>query len=171
MKHHIFFVTGLLLVTSCKSQKTSNLPNHDFTGAQTNAVLRTQESIAKEIVSIDYAFGDALLRLNNTNAVNFAAETDSLSDRLDKISNELDALGPFPASLREATLIKLDSVEKALSQPLQIKIESLSPQPEVGEIIAPAVARCLSSRLSVKDKAGLLVEAKGGSSGINTNKP
>jgi len=168
MKHQIFFLTGLLLLTSCKSQTISNLQIYKSTGAQTNMVLKSQESIAKEIVSIEYSFGDAMLRLNNTNAVNFAAEMDSLSDHLDKISKELDALGTFRPELRETTLKKLDDVEKALFQRLQIKIESVSQQPEVGEIIAPAVARCLSARLSVKDKAGLLIETPGASSGINT---
>jgi len=134
-----------------------------------NSLEKRQEAIAKEIDSIEYAAGDALLRLNNTNAVNFAAEMNSLSDRLDKISKELDILGPFPASLREATLKKLDDVEKALLPRLQIKIKSMSPQPEVGEIMAPAVARYLSAGTSVKDKAGLLIGTKGESSGLNTN--
>ena len=156
MKFFLLFLI-LVLCESCDSQKASvSLDKH-------------QEAIANEIVSIEYAGGDALLRLNNTNAVNFVAEMDSFSDRLDKISKELDMLGSFPPSLREATLKKLDAVEKALSPRLQIKVKSISPQPEFGEIIASALARNMSANLSVKDKAGLLIETNVNPVDLNTN--
>lgn len=174
MKYQIFTLIGLLLVTSCKPQPNSHLPNGDSTVVRTNGVIKNQEAIAKEIVSIEYAFGDAMVQLNNTNAVVFVAEVESLADRLDKISKELDALGLFPAGLREATLKKLNDDGEALAQLIQSRKASgsLKPgslQPEVAKITDPAVDKYFSAMAPVMRKAGLLIEAKREASGINTN--
>ena len=122
---------------------------------------KRQEAVANEIVSIEYGFGDALLQLNNTNIVGFTTKMQPLADRLEKISKELDTLGPFPSDLREFTLKKLDDTEKTLPH-----IKPL--QPEAVKII-PVMQKYVSAWISVTDKAGLLIEAKGELPGINTN--
>lgn len=165
MNCQIFAVMGLLLVASCTPQPKSHMQDSDSAGMPTNGVLKNQEAIAKEIVSIEYAFGNAVVQLNDTNAVSFVAEVKSLSDRLDKISKELDTLGPFPAGLREATLKKLDDDEKAITQVSPSRTTAGSLQPEAVKIIEPAVDRYFSARASVVMKAGVFVEAKGGASG------
>lgn len=123
---------------------------------------KRQEAIAKEIVLIQYAFADAVFHLNNTNAVSFVAKAESLADRLDKISNELDILGRFPMSLRKATLKKLDGDDKAFAKDIP-RIPSGSLRPEVAKITNPAVERFFSASVPVGMKAGLYY------SGTDTN--
>jgi hypothetical protein len=161
MNYSILALIGLLFVTACESQTNSNLSNGSFLGTRTNGVLEKQEAIAKEIVFVEREFGDAVVQLNHTNTVGFMAKVEPLVGRLEKASKELDTLGPFPAGLRDATLKKLDDAEKTLPH--------LGPlQPEAVKI-APVMGKYVSAWSSVMDKAGLLIEAKGASSGNNTN--
>jgi hypothetical protein len=162
MRLQIFALVGLLLATSCKSQTNSTQSNLDSKETHTNAVLKSQEAVAREIVLVEHDFGDAIFQLNNTNTVGFVSTMEPLTDRLEKISKELDMLGPFPTGLREATLKKLDSAEKNMPH-----LGTL--QPEAAKI-APVMEKYVSAWSSVMDKAGLLVGAKGESSSINTNR-
>lgn len=152
MNYPILLLICLLFATSCKSQTNSIQSNRGSKETHTNSVLKSQEAIAKEILSIEYAVGDAMSKLNNTNAVDFVTKVEPLTDRLGKISKELDALGPFPVGLRDATLKKLDDAEKKMPHPGSL-------QPEAAKIIAPIMDKYLSAWISVTDKADLLVEA------------
>ena len=98
MNHLILAMIGLLLLASCEAQPKSHLQDGDSTGARTKGTIKSQEAIAKDIVSIERAFGDAVIRVDNTNdATAFAAKVESWVNRLDQISKELDTLGSFSA--------------------------------------------------------------------------
>jgi hypothetical protein len=161
MNYSILTLIGLLFATSCESQTNSHLSNGGFSGTRTNGVIEKQEAIAKEIVFVEHDFGDAVFQLNNTNAVGFMAKVDPLVDRLEKISKELDTLGPFPAGLRDTTLKKLDDTEKTLPH--------LGPLQPEAVTITPVMEKYVSVWSSVMGKAGLLIAAKGESPGINPN--
>lgn len=169
MKSQIFALTALLFMASCSTRQDVYLPDGDSHGSRTYGEIRGQEAIAKEIVSIQHVFGDAILYLDNTNATNFVAKVGALADRLERISEELDRLGSFPASLRETTLKKLDDDEKSFAQFGGSTARYDSLQPEVAKITSHAVDRFFSVSGSVMMKAGLLIEAREKSSGINTN--
>jgi hypothetical protein len=89
MNSKIFALIGLLLVTSCDTQPNVRPPVGDSTGLGTDGVLKSQEAIATEILSIQYTVGDAMFQLNNTNAIGFVAKVEPLADRLEKISKSL----------------------------------------------------------------------------------
>ncbi|OQB89170.1 MAG: hypothetical protein BWX84_02546 [Verrucomicrobia bacterium ADurb.Bin118] len=160
MKPQIFALMALLFMASCNTRQNAYLPDGDSNGLRTHGEIRGQEALAKEIVSIQHDFGDAMLHLDNTNATNFVAKVGVLADRLEKISEELDRAGSFPASLREATLKKLDDDEKAFAQLWKSTVRNDLLQPEVAKITDPAVDRFFSVSGSVMMKAGLLIEAK-----------
>ena len=132
----------LALCGCCEAQKTNV------------SLEKRQEAIAKEIISIEYTFGETVFQLNNTKAVGFVVKAESLTDRLDKTSKELDTLGRFPIGLRKATLEKLDDDEKALAKLTSSKKIDLL-QPEAVKITMPAAAKYFSARASVIRKAGL----------------
>lgn len=150
---------ALLFMTSCNTRQGVCLLDGEPNGSWTHEGIRRQEAIAKEIISIQHAFGDAVLHLDNTNATNFVAKVGVLADRLEKISEELDSLGSFPARLREATLKKLDDDEKAFSQHEKSTVRNDSLQSEVAKITVPAADRYFLVSGSVMMKAGLLIEA------------
>ena len=130
--------------------------------------------MANEIISIQYAYGDAFAQLNDNNAVEFAAKVESLADRLEQISKELDAVGPFPADLREATIKKLIDANKAMEQLLRSKNGSgllrNTPLPlNALEIIRPVIKKYFAAWVSVRTKARLYIEAADGLPGIHTN--
>ena len=161
MNYALLPLICLLFATSCEFQTNSNLSNSSFSGTGTNGLIERQEALAKEIELVEHDFGDAVFQLNNTNSVGFVAKVEPLVDRLEKISKELDTLGPFPASLRDATLKSLGDVEKTLPH--------LAPlQPEAVKI-TPVMEKYVSAWSSVMDKARLLIEAQREPSGINTN--
>jgi hypothetical protein len=156
MKYQTVAFIGLLLVTSCGHRPNFNQPTHDPVRARTNEVLKTQEAIAREIPSIEYAFADAMF---HTNAIVIVADLQPLVDRLEKISKELDALGPFPDGLREATTKKLIDVDKNLYRLSQSKKPGPL-QPETAKVIDPVVDRYFSAWASVMMKAGLEIKAE-----------
>jgi hypothetical protein len=119
-----------------------------------NSFEKRQEAIAKEIVFIQYDFTDAFLHINDTNAVSLVAKTESLADRLDKISKELDTLGRFPLSLRKATLKKMDDDEKVLAK-LSPRFEQGSLKPETVQIMETVFEKFFSASEPVDMKAGL----------------
>lgn len=160
LNHFIFAIGGLLLLASCEKQSKSPMLQGDFNGARTRSAVRSQEAIAKEILSIEYNLGDEMVQLNNTNAVGFVAKVKALAERLDQISKELDGLGPFPPDLRKATLKKLDDAEKVLAQLFQSRKSSDSLQPEDAKTINPVMEKYLSAWISVLEKARLFIEAK-----------
>ena len=115
-----------------------------------NSVEKRQEAIAKEIVSNWHDFSDAFFHINDSNAVNLVAKAESLANRLDKISIELETVGRFPLSLRKATLKKMDDDEKAFAK---LKQESL--KPETVKTMETVFERYMSAAYSVEMKAGL----------------
>jgi hypothetical protein len=119
-----------------------------------NSLEKRQEAIAKEIVSIQYDFTDALFHINDTNAVSLLAKTESLTDRLDKISKELDTVGRFPLSLRKATLKKMDDDEKVYAK-LMPKFKQGSLQPETIITMETVFEKYHSASEPVEMKAGL----------------
>jgi hypothetical protein len=163
MKPQIFALVSLLFVTSCNTRQDAGLSDHKSKDARTHEKAGRKEAIAKEIISIQYAFGDAVLHLRDTGATIFVAKVEALADRLERIAAELDRLGSFPASLREATLKRLDDDEKALPQLVKNRTRSGPLPPEIAKITNPAVDRYFSASGSVMLKAGLLIEAKGDS--------
>jgi len=160
MKPQILALITLLFMASCNSRQDAHPPASNSNGSRTHGEIREQEAIAKEIAAIQHAFGDAMFHLDNANATNFVAKVGVLADRLGKISEELDRVGSFPTSLREATLKKLDDDENAFAQLGKGAVRNDSLQPEVAKITDPAVDRFFSVSGSVMMKAGLLVEAK-----------
>jgi len=155
MNYQALVLITLLFVTSCKFDSKSNLPNGDSTGVQTNEFPRKQDVVAKEIISIQYAFLDAVMNLNNTNASSFATKVKSLTDRVFLISKELDVLGPFPQSLREETLIKLNNAEKSNVSLHKNRDGAGTLKPEISSITNPLVNDFISAMTGVMMKAGL----------------
>jgi len=122
-----------------------------------------QEAVANEIVSIESDYTKALVSLNNANATDFVIKANSLADRLEAISKELDTLGLFSMDLRKATLAKMDKLEnddKDFAK-LRQNVMKLDLQLKVAETVTPAMDRYLSASVDVNDKVGLLLDAKG----------
>jgi hypothetical protein len=144
MRFFLLFLT-LILCGCCASQKADVF------------LEKQQEAIATEIVSIQHAFVEVMIQLNNTNAAAFATKADHLINRLDKILKDLDTLGRFPMDLREATLKKLGEDDKASEKLLQSAKVSSSPQlqPEVLKILESRYERYFSAFGSIDMKAGL----------------
>ena len=165
MNYLLFALIGSLLVTSCDAQTNSNLPSGGSTGLRTNGVIENQEAIAKEIVSIEHAFGDAMLQFNNTNTVAFVTEVKSLTERLDRLSKEFDVTGTFPIGLREATLKQMDDIEKTSPHPRPLRPEDAKDV----DTITSVTEKYISVWVSVTDKAGLSIGAKGEASGVDAN--
>jgi hypothetical protein len=145
---------GLVFVLSCNRQSISIKPKGDTGEVPMRRVTRTEKEIAKEIVSIYRAAGEALLRVDNTDEAKFAAEFDLLSSRLENISKELDALGPFSLGLREVTRKEIDSTEKLLRQ-LDKGVVSRPMQTQTLGITEKTTDRYFQAWGSVNVKAGL----------------
>ena len=151
---YLFAVVGLLFVLSCERQLKPIKSQGDSSGVPMGRVVRSQRDLAKEIVSIIYAFGEALARADNTDGASFASEVDLLSSRLEKISKELDTLGPFSPSLREATRKEIDDKGRIIAQ-LRSKAVSRPLQPEILRLTENAGDRFFQAWGSVAAKAGL----------------
>jgi hypothetical protein len=119
-----------------------------------NSAEKRQEAIANEIVSIANDFLDAFTHINDTNAVSLMVKTESLTERLDKMSKELDTLGRFPLSLREATLEKLDVDEKVFAK-LSPIFEQGTLKPETVKIMETVFEKYFSASKPIEMKAGL----------------
>ena len=160
MKPQIFALVGLLFMTSCNTSQDTELSDRNSKNARTHEEDGKQEAIAKEIISIQYAFGDAVLHLDDTRAAGFVVKVEALADRLEGIAAQLDRLGPLPVKLREYTLKRLDDDEKALAKLGKSRTRSRSLPPEIAKITNAAVDRYFRVSGSVMLKAGLLIEAK-----------
>jgi hypothetical protein len=153
-----FALIGVLLLTSCRQP-----------GARNTEKAERQETIAKEIVSIESSFCVDLVQLNNANAVDFVAKVESLAGRLDEISKELDTLGPFPKALRADTLKKLEDADKIFAKKNQSRTSSFPLEPKAAKTIEPSGTRCFSAMAPVMMKAGLYFDAAGGVPDIDTD--
>jgi hypothetical protein len=151
---YLFAFLGLLFVLSCERQSKPIKSRGDTGGVPMGRMVRNQKVIAKEIVSILYAFGEALARADNTDAEGFATEVDLLSSRLENISKELDTLGPFPPNLRKATRKEIDEKGKDIAH-LRKEAVSRPLQPEALRITENAGERFFQAWGSVAAKAGL----------------
>jgi hypothetical protein len=115
------------------------------------SATRSQEAIAREIVTIAVAFGNALTRDDDARC---AAEVESLAGRLDMISKELDRLGPLPPTVREATAKEIDNPGRIFT--VTNRIPTVSARlPEAQKLLENAGTRYFVAWGSVMDKAGL----------------
>jgi F0F1-type ATP synthase membrane subunit b/b' len=150
MKFLLFFLV-VVFCGCCETQKASV------------SLHERQEAVANEIVSIESDYTKALVSLNNANATNFVIKANSLADRLEAISKELDTLGLFSMELRKATLAKMDKLENDDKDFAKLRQNGmkLDLQPKVAETVTPIMERYLSASVDVNDKVGLLLDAKG----------
>ena len=160
MRPQIFALVGILFMTSCNTRQDAELSDHQSKDARTYQEVGKQEAIANEIISIQSAFGDAVIHLDDASAASFVVKVEALAGRLEGIAVQLDKLGPLPVNLREATLKRLDDDEKALAKLGKSRTKSRPLSPQIAEITNPAVDRYFSINGSVMSKAGLLIEAK-----------
>ena len=151
-------ISLLLILALCGCHKT---------GETSDSPHDRQAAIAREITDIEFRFAEAVFQLNNTNAADFVAEAESLANHLQKISNDLDTLGPLPVGLRDTTLKKLNDTE-AINKLKLSKKTSVTLRPEVAKITDPAVERYFSESASVMMKAGLVTDAKGNPIDVKT---
>jgi len=151
MKFFLLFLM-LALCGCCETQKANV------------ALEKRQAAIANEIVS---NYTKAILNCKNTNAADFVTTSDSLANRLEVISKELDKSGPLPMDLRKATLEKLADLDKK-----EVFEQNKMPpilQAQLTNTIIPIMQRYMSAWLSVMPKAGLVTDAKGNLVDVDTN--
>jgi hypothetical protein len=154
----IITVCSLIFLLSC-SRQTVAVNSQDKAGGTMTG--KRQKALAEEIVSVQNAFGEALVRASKTKGVSFPSDVDPLSGRLEKVSKELDTIGPLPSSLREIIGKAIDDkgkdilkrVRKNLSGPMQ---------PEIQRNYEDAGDRYFRGWGEVCAKAGLDMEAKVG---------